>query len=133
MSSEPQGKKRTNRCIAIELWPETHDILRCLITLNTGVTIINIARHVSAPEISTRNRLIRLEYAGAVNSVRKSARLEDGKVSVSRHYTITQYGRDCVEKKGQLQPTLPVNSVFALAAAIHHSGNKDQNEISQQA
>ena len=123
-SSIESTKVRTNRKVPAEQWPESIEILRHLSTQNKAVTIRELAHGVSAPEISTRNRLARLEVLGAVEASRSTASLGPGKNVTCAHYAITQYGRDCAVSRGkpaESMPKLCVNSVFALARAMNLS------------
>ena len=114
-----------NRNVPVEQWPESLEILRHLSTQNRAMTIRALARDVSAPEISTRNRLARLEALGAVIASRASAILGPGKRVTCAHYVITQYGRDCAVSRDTNNANtvshLCVNSVFALARAMNLS------------
>ena len=117
-------KVHTNRKVPVEQWPESLEILRHLSTQNKAMTIRELAHDVSAPEISTRNRLARLEVLGAVEASRSSAILAPGKIVTCAHYAITQYGRDCAVSRGKSAESMPrlcVNSVFALARAMNLS------------
>ena len=115
----------TNRNVPVEQWPESLEILRHLSTQNRPMTIKELAHNVSAPEISTRNRLARLEVLGAVIGARASANLGPGRQVTCAHYVITQYGRDCALSRGanhvNAMSHLCVNSVFALATAMNLS------------
>ena len=115
----------TNRNVPVEQWPESLEILRHLSTQNRAMTIKELAHDVSAPEISTRNRLARLEVLGAVIGTRASAILGPGRQVTCAHYVITQYGRDCAVSRGTNNANavshLCVNSVFALARAMNLS------------
>jgi len=118
------SKARTNRNVPVEQWPESLEILRHLAMQEKAVSIKALAHDVSAPEISTRNRLSRLEVLGAVMGTRAIASLGPGKQVTCAHYVITQYGRDCVVSRGHTAPSVPrvcVNSVFALARAMNLS------------
>ena len=121
-SHTESSKVRTNRCVPVEQWPESLEILRHLASQKKAVSIKELAREVSAPEISTRNRLARLEVLGAVEGSRATATLEPGRHVTCAHFVITQYGRDCVASRGQTASSvsrLCVNSVFALARAMN--------------
>ncbi len=113
---------RTNRNQPVERWPESVEILRLLISRNEPLSVVTIARDLNEPEISTRNRLLRLEVAGAVHSFRRATTIPPvGPERRSAHYVIDQYGRDCVvdaHVPGGSAPLPCVNSVFALAAAM---------------
>lgn len=115
----------TNRNVPVEQWPESLEILRHLATQNRAMTIKELAHDVSAPEISTRNRLARLEVLGAVIASRATAVLGPGRHVTCAHYVITQYGRDCAVSRGANNADnvshLCVNSVFALARAMNLS------------
>jgi hypothetical protein len=114
----------TNRKVPVEQWPESLEILRHLSAQNRAMTIRELAHDVSAPEISTRNRLARLEILGAVEASRSTASLGPGRNVTCAHYVITQYGRDCAVSRGkpaESMPRLCVNSVFALARAMNLS------------
>lgn len=121
-SSIETTKAHTNRKVPVEQWPESLEILRHLAAQNKALTIRELAHDVSAPEISTRNRLARLEILGAVEASRSTANLGPGKNVTCAHYAITQYGRDCALSRGkptQAMSNLCVNSVFALARAMN--------------
>ncbi len=116
----------TNRNVPVEQWPESLEILRHLATQNRAMSIKELAHDVSAPEISTRNRLARLEVLGAVIASRAAAVLGPGRQVTCAHYVITQYGRDCalsrgINNTGNAVSHLCVNSVFALARAMNLS------------
>ena len=115
----------SNRNVPVEQWPESLEILRHLSTQSRAMTIKELAHDVSAPEISTRNRLARLEVLGAVIASRASAILGPGRQVTCAHYVITQYGRDCAVSRGTNNANtvshLCVNSVFALARAMNLS------------
>ncbi len=117
-------KPRTNRNVPVEQWPESQEILRYLAGQRTPKSIKDVAHEVQAPEISTRNRLAKLETQGAVIAVRATANLAPGKHVICTHYEITQYGRDCASARVQ-DPMrvhrMCVNSVFALASAMNLS------------
>lgn len=116
------AKAHTNRKVPVEQWPESLEILRHLATHNKAMTIRELAHDVCAPEISTRNRLARLETLGAVEASRSISILGPGKNVTCAHYAITQYGRDCALSRGKPAQTIPglcVNSVFALARAMN--------------
>lgn len=113
--------KHSNRNVPVEQWPESLDILRHLATLSAPIPIKDVAHYVSAPEISTRNRLAKLEAQGTVRALRASATLGLGKKVTCTHYVITQYGKDCAG--GRAQSTgqtfnACANSVFSWAAAV---------------
>jgi hypothetical protein len=115
-------RARTGRNIPPEQWPESLDILRYLVSQTTPKSIKEVATHVNAPEISTRNRLARLEAHGAVSAARSISILGPGKQVVCAHFVVTQYGRDCAAARdeathGASRPC--VNSVFALAQALN--------------
>jgi predicted ArsR family transcriptional regulator len=121
MQAQP-SKARTNRCVPPEQWPESIELLRYLATQRKPMSIRDLSRDVSAPEISTRNRLARLEALGAVTASRAVSVLGPGKQVVCTHYEITQYGRDCAGLRPHTvasAPRLCVNSVFALAQAMN--------------
>lgn len=121
-TSTETTRAHTNRRVPVEQWPESLEILRHLATQNKALTIRELAHDVSAPEISTRNRLARLEVLGAVEASRSTAILGPGKNVTCAHYAITQYGRDCAVSRGtpaDAMPRLCVNSVFALARAMN--------------
>ncbi len=111
-------KCRTNRNVPVEQWPESLEILNHLQGQHAPQSIKEVAHDVCAPEISTRNRLARLEVQGAVKAVVLQA---PGKHFSCLHYAITQYGRDVVAGRHiQVDHSahLCVNSVFALARAM---------------
>ena len=113
--------KLSNRNIPVEQWPESLDILRLLASQAEPKPIKDLARDVQAPEISTRNRLAKLETVGTVRALRCTTTLGPGKQVKCTHYVITQYGRDCAGMRVQTQARsfkLGVNSVFALAGAM---------------
>lgn len=115
-------KAHTNRKVPVEQWPESLEILRHLAAQNRAMSIRALANDVGAPEISTRNRLARLEVLGAVEATRSTASLGPGRSVTCAHYVITQYGRDCAVSRGkplESMPRLCVNSVFSLARAMN--------------
>ncbi len=121
--SEPI-KHRTNRNVPVEQWPESLEILRFLVGQVEPRSIKEVAHEVQAPEISTRNRLAKLETQGAVIAVRATASIGPGKHVLCTHYEITQYGRDCAVARTHdvMRSTrICVNSVFALAGAMNLS------------
>jgi hypothetical protein len=121
MQAEP-SKARTNRCVPVERWPESLELLRTLASGQKPMSVRDLSHDVSAPEISTRNRLARLEALGAITASRAVSVLAPGKQVVCTHYVITQYGRDCAGLRAQnlANASRPcVNSVFALAKAMH--------------
>ncbi|MEI8155472.1 MAG: hypothetical protein WCH60_01305 [Burkholderiales bacterium] len=116
------SKARTNRCVPVEQWPESLELLRYLAIQKKPMSVRDLSHDVSAPEISTRNRLARLEAEGAVSASRATSVLGPGKQVVCAHYVITQYGRDCAGLRSQTAENAPrpcVNSVFALAKAMN--------------
>ena len=115
-------KAHTNRKVPVEQWPESLEILRFLAQQSNPRPIRDVAQEVSAPEISTRNRLARLEALGAVTASRARAPIGPGKYVVCAHFVITQYGKDCIANHGKSAVTTPrlcVNSVFGLAMAMN--------------
>ena len=113
--------KQSNRNIPVEQWPESLDILRHLATLSAPIPIKDVAHNVCAPEISTRNRLAKLEAQGTVRAMRAYATLSPGKQVNCTHYVITQYGKDCAGGRTQSQGqafNVCANSVFSWAAAV---------------
>ena len=115
-------KARTNRKVPVEQWPESLEILRYLASQSKAMSVKELAHEVSAPEISTRNRLSRLETLGAVEGSRAISQLGPDRHVTCTHYVITQYGRDCAISRGQTAAgvsRLCVNSVFALARAMN--------------
>ncbi|HPW30517.1 MAG TPA: hypothetical protein PLL01_14110 [Rhodoferax sp.] len=115
-------KARTNRCVPAEQWPESIELLRYLAIQKRPMSIRDLSHDVGAPEISTRNRLARLEVLGAVTSSRAVSVLGPGKHVVCAHFVITQYGRDCAGLRPHTVASAPrpcVNSVFALAQAMN--------------
>ncbi|MDO8456910.1 MAG: hypothetical protein Q7T07_08365 [Burkholderiaceae bacterium] len=115
--------KHSNRNLPVEQWPESLEILRHLAAQSTPVAVKDVAREVSAPEISTRNRLAKLEAHGTVRASREVATLGPGKQVTCTHYAITQYGKDCAGVRAQAQAQsqafkVRVNSVFNWAAAL---------------
>ncbi len=118
---------RSNRSLPVEQWPESVDILRHLATSPLPRTIKDIAQAVGAPEISTRNRLSRLQAAGTVNANRATVVTSNGKPAVGTHYRITQYGRDCaagaVRAPQAAAPSIwqRASSVFAWSATPESS------------
>ena len=115
-------KARNNRNVPPEQWPQSLEILRYLVQQSKPVTIKEVSHGVNAPEISTRNRLARLESLGAVTASRAVSLLVPGKQMMCTHYVIAQYGRDCAGSRntspsGAVRPC--VNSVFALAQAMN--------------
>lgn len=116
--------KHSNRNIPVEQWPESLEILRHLAVQSVPIPIKDVARDVSAPEISTRNRLAKLEAQGTVRALRASATLAPGKQVTCTHYVITQYGKDCAALRAQSQShafKICANSVFTWAAAVGSS------------
>ncbi|OYT90089.1 MAG: hypothetical protein CFE43_19980 [Burkholderiales bacterium PBB3] len=81
-------------------------------------SIRDIARAVGAPEISTRNRLSRLETAGAVSAHRALVATPSGKPAVGTHYCITQFGRDCT---GSSLCSTPTTATVATASVWQHA------------
>jgi hypothetical protein len=115
-------KARTNRCVPAEQWPESIELLRYLAAQKKPMSIRDLSHDVGAPEISTRNRLARLEALGAVTASRAMSVLGPSKQVVCTHYVITQYGRDCAGLRPHKVASSPrpcVNSVFALAQAMN--------------
>ncbi len=119
---------RSNRSLPVEKWPESVEILRHLANSPLPRTIKDIARAVSAPEISTRNRLSRLEAAGTVSANRAMVVTTSGKPAVGTHYCITQYGRDCAAgalraPQAAIAPSIwqRASSVFAWSATPESS------------
>jgi predicted ArsR family transcriptional regulator len=113
--------KHSNRNIPVEQWPESLEILRHLATQSAPVAVKDVAREVSAPEISTRNRLAKLEAHGTVRASRAVTSLGPGKQVTCTHYAITQYGKDCAGSRTQSQSQafkICANSVFNWAAAM---------------
>ncbi|MEO7107368.1 MAG: hypothetical protein ABIZ09_13425, partial [Rhodoferax sp.] len=83
------------------------------------IPIKDVAHYVSAPEISTRNRLAKLEAQGTVRALRAAATLSPGKQVTCTHYVITQYGKDCAGMRAQASAfKVSANSVFSWAAAM---------------
>jgi predicted ArsR family transcriptional regulator len=116
------SKVRTNRCVPVEQWPESVELLRTLALQQKPMSIRDLSHDVSAPEISTRNRLARLEAEGAVAASRAVSVLGPGRQVICTHYVITQYGRDCAGLRSSAMGNAPrpcVNSVFALAQAMN--------------
>lgn len=116
------SKARTNRCVPVEQWPESVELLRSLASQQKPMSVRDLSHDVGAPEISTRNRLARLEALGAITASRAVSILAPGKQVVCTHYVITQYGRDSSGLRAQTVATMPrvrVNSVFALAQAMN--------------
>lgn len=121
--------KRSNRNTPVEQWPESLEILRHLAAQTVPIPIKDVARDVSAPEISTRNRLAKLEAQGTVRAMRASAVLGPGKQVTCTHYVITQYGKDCASTRAQPQGggyTQCANSVFSWAASLGSSQHADR-------
>lgn len=122
--------KLSNRNIPVEQWPESLEILRHLASQAEPKPIKDLARDVCAPEISTRNRLAKLETVGTVKAMRSTATASAGKHVKCTHYVITQYGRDCAGMRVQTQMSAfkrGVNSVFALATAMDFSDMTPMN------
>ena len=120
--------RHSNRNTPVEQWPESLEILRHLAAQTVPLPIKDVARDVSAPEISTRNRLAKLEAQGTVRAVRAAATLGPGKQVTCTHYVITQYGKDCAATRGQPQRhayTMRANSVFSWAAAVESTQHID--------
>ena len=101
----PTPGPRSNRSLPVEQWPESLAILHHLANNLLPHSIRDIARAVSAPEISTRNRLSRLEMAGAVSAHRALVATPSGKPAIGTHYCITQFGRDCTGSSVGNAPT----------------------------
>ena len=112
--------KHSNRNTPVEQWPESLEILRHLSAQTAPIAVKDVARDVSAPEISTRNRLAKLEAQGTVRAMRAAARLGPDRQVICTHYVITQYGKDCVGIRTQQSQALRVsgNSVFSWATAM---------------
>ena len=113
--------KQSNRSLPVEQWPESLEILRHLAARSEPISIRDVARDVSAPEISTRNRLARLEAHGAVRACRAVAVVAPGKQVVCTHYVITQHGKDCASLEPRSKSPfagISANSMFAWATAI---------------
>jgi predicted transcriptional regulator len=113
--------KHSNRNSPVEQWPESLEILRHLASQTAPLPIKDVARDVSAPEISTRNRLAKLEAQGTVRALRAIAHVGPGKQVTCTHYVITQYGKDCAGMRAQAQShahRVVANSVFSWAAAV---------------
>lgn len=113
--------KQSNRSLPVEQWPESLEILRYLAARSEPISIRDVARDVSAPEISTRNRLARLEAQGAVRACRATSTIAPGKQVICTHYAITQHGKDCAALEARPKSPfagISANSVFAWAAAI---------------
>lgn len=110
--------KHSNRNVPVERWPESLEILRHLANQTSPVPVKDVARDVSAPEISTRNRLAKLEAQGTVRASRAVVCLGPSKQVTCTHYSITQYGRDCAEMGRSFTTTADrvcANSVFDWA------------------
>ena len=113
--------KQSNRNTPVEQWPESLEILRHLAAQTVPIPVKDVARDVSAPEISTRNRLAKLEANGTVRASRAVATLGPGKQVTCTHYAITQYGKDCAGVRSQTSSQafkVCANSVFNWAAAL---------------
>jgi hypothetical protein len=117
--------KQSNRNTPVEQWPESLEILRHLSIQTAPIAVKDVARDVCAPEISTRNRLVKLEAQGTVRALRAASRLGPDKQVMCTHYVITQYGKDCVGMRAQQSQSLKVsgNSVFAWATAMGQTSN----------
>ena len=109
---------RSNRSLPVEQWPESVEILRQLAHSPQPRTIKDIARAVSAPEISTRNRLSRLEAAGTVSGNRAVVATTSGKPAVGTHYCITQYGRDCAAGAVRTPQAATAPSIWQRASSV---------------
>lgn len=120
--------KHSNRNIPVERWPESLDILRLLATRTMPLPVKDVARDVSAPEISTRNRLAKLEAQGTVRATRAVAEYGPGKLVTCTHYSITQYGRDCAGTNNTMTASpanhVCANSVFQWATNIGRSATQ---------
>lgn len=117
--------KHSNRNTPVEQWPESLEILRHLSTQTSPIAVKDVARDVSAPEISTRNRLVKLEAQGTVRAMRAAAVLGADRHVICTHYVITQYGRDCAGMRAlATSQALKVrgNSVFSWASAMGQLG-----------
>lgn len=124
-AAEPT-KPHVNRKVPVEQWPESIQILRHLALQQKPRTIKELASEVSAPEISTRGRLARLEVLGAVHATRAIAVLGPGKQVLCTHYEITQHGRDLAVTRGRRVTDNVthgvINSVFSLGWAMKAQG-----------
>jgi hypothetical protein len=113
----PNRAPRSNRSLPVEQWPESVEILRHLAAQQMPYSIKDIAKAVGAPEISTRNRLSRLEAAGTVSAHRGTVATPSGKPAVGTQYRITQYGRDCAAGTVRaVQATAP--SIWQRASSV---------------
>ncbi len=118
MHTTPQAHSpRSNRSVPVEQWPESVAILRHLANHILPCSIRDIATAVAAPEISTRNRLMRLETAGAVSAHRGQVATPSGKPAVGLHYRITQFGRDCAGTHS-CAPNEATSSVWERATSV---------------
>jgi len=99
------------------------EILKCLVGQTTPMSVRDVARAVCCPEISTRNRLEKMESHGALRSARRDAILAPGKSVCCIQYVLTQYGKDCLERKVSGWTTVDripaANSVFSWAASVN--------------
>jgi hypothetical protein len=116
-------KTRTNRNVPVEPWPESVEILRYQATQSKPVSIKEISHDVGALEISTRNRLARLDVLGAVTASRAVSILGPGRQVVCAHFDNPVWPRrDCAatRKPNAINAARPcVKSVFALAQAMN--------------
>ena len=118
---------RPNRGLPVEQWPESLAILRHLCTHSTPRSIRQIAMAVDAPEISTRNRLARLEIAGTVIAQRAPVATPSGKPSVGMHYGITQFGRDCAGATVCSMTSSPPTNLWERASSVFAWGATQGN------
>lgn len=120
-SSESTPRKRNAR---IETWPESASIYRCLIAANRPLTIREIALRLVLPEVTTKVRLNKLELVNAVfSSLETAPGVEGGSLSVTRTYSISDFGRECLKeiesttntkKKAKKEPVANLSSAMSL-------------------
>ena len=109
-----------SRLLPVERRPESMEILRYLLSATGPKSIRDISEHLATPEVTTRQRLFRLEAINAVSSAKLVLPYEvSGNRVWAAHYVLTQYGRDCAySDSNTLRPAgKRVNSVFALASS----------------
>jgi hypothetical protein len=109
---------RSNRCLPVEQWPESIEILQHLTRTCRPSTIKDIAIAVGAPEISTRNRLIRLEAASAVSAQRSRISSVGGRMGMGTLYGLTQYGRDCASGTSQTLRAMASSSIWQRTNSV---------------
>jgi len=118
-------KAQSKRKSPVEFWPESQEILRYLCSQSQPVPVKSVSGALAVPEISTRNRLLKLAAANAVRSTRIRADNDPDSRVYAAHYEITQYGRDCAAgvppRDGIKGDFKGANSVFAWAQPVNLS------------